>query len=82
MRTGDTTVEASRVQRRALANKTADERAQMALEMSELVRQLVMDGIQSRNPELTQQESTFQLIERLHGSEMAIAASGGSSDGG
>jgi len=82
MPTGDTTVEASRVQRRALANKTSDERAQMALEMSELVRQLVMDGIQRRNPELTRQESRFQLIQRLHGSELAIAVAGGSNDGG
>ncbi len=80
----DTTIEAARMQRQALTGKTADERAQMAFEMSELVRQLVMDGIHRRHPDMSPDEFTLQLIERLHGRELAtaVAASNVSRNGG
>jgi hypothetical protein len=73
MPAADTTIEAARRQREALAGTTASERATMAFEMSQLVRQLVIDGIRSRRPELSPDELALQLIERLHGKEMAAA---------
>lgn len=69
----DTTIEAARIQRQVLAGKTPEERAQMAFEMSELVRQLVMDGIRRRHPDLSEDEFRLKLIERLHGRELAAA---------
>ncbi len=69
----DTTIEAARLQRQILASKTADERAAMAMEMSELVRQLVIDGIHLRHPAIAPNELTVKLIERLHGRELAEA---------
>jgi hypothetical protein len=84
MPAADTTNEAARLQRQVLAGKTADERATMALEMSELVRQLVVDGIRRRHPNLGPDEVTLRLIERLHGRRLAaaVAASGSGRDGG
>ena len=69
----DTTVEAARMQRQILADKTADERAVMAFEMSELVRQLVVDGIHRRHPVISPSDFTLELIERLHGRKLAAA---------
>ena len=69
----DTTIEAARVQREVLANKTADERALIAFEMSELVRQLVVDGIHRRHPVISPDDFTLKLIDRLHGREVAAA---------
>ena len=56
----------------------------MALEMSELLRQLVIDGIRLRHPDITSDELTRRLIERLHGRDVATAAaaSGSRRDGG
>lgn len=73
MPAADTTVEAARRQREVLAGKTADERSMMAVEMSEFVRQLVVDGIRSRQPGIGGDELALQLIERLHGRELAGA---------
>ena len=79
----DTTMEAARLQRQVIAGKTADERAVMAFEMSELVRQLVVDGIHRRHPFISPTDFTLKLIERLHGREFAtaVAASSVPSDG-
>lgn len=84
MPAADTTIEAARRQREVLASRTAAERAAMALEMSELVRQLVLDGIRLRQPDISPNEITLQLIERLHGPELAaaVAASNVTRDGG
>lgn len=67
MPTTDTTIEAARLQRRILADKTVDERTAMAFEMSELVRQLVIDRIHRRHPVIAPSDVTLKLIERLHG---------------
>ena len=84
MPAADTTIEAARLQRQVLAGKTAGQRAAMALEMSELLRQLVIDGIRLRHPDITADELTHRLIERLHGRDLAtaVAASSSGRDGG
>lgn len=46
----DTTPEAARRQRDAAWAKTPEERGAMAMELSETVRQLLIDGIRERNP--------------------------------
>lgn len=45
----------------------------MAFEMSELMFQVTVDGIRRRFPELDEAEVALQLIERLHGPEVASA---------
>lgn len=84
MPAADTTREAARVQRQVLAGKTASERASIALQMSELMRQLVIDGIRLRHPDIPSDELRRRLIERLHGRDLAtaVAASRSRSDGG
>lgn len=83
MPAADTTIEAARRQRAVLASKTEAERAAMAFEMSELVRQLVLDGIRLRHPDAGPDELPLLLIERLHGQALAsaVAASGVIADG-
>lgn len=73
MPAADTTPEAARRQREVLAAKSPSERAEMALEMSELVRQLTIDGIRLRHPGISDDELQLQLIERLHGRALAQA---------
>jgi len=73
MPAADTTIDAARIQRAVIASKTPSERGAMALEMSELVRQLVIDGIRRRQPDISEGELSLQLIERLHGREVASA---------
>ena len=84
MPAADTTIDAARRQREVLASKTVGERAAMALEMSELVRQLVIDGIRRRLPDIAPEALTLLLIERFHGRELAIAVAASSAhrDGG
>lgn len=73
MPAADTTIDAARIQRAAIAAKTPSERGAMALEMSELVRQLVVEGIRRRQPDISDDELSLRLIERLHGKEVASA---------
>ncbi len=69
----DTSCDAVRLQRAVLRSKTGDERASMAVEMSELVRPITIDGIRRRSPHIGSDELALQLIERLHGAALARA---------
>lgn len=69
----DTTREAARRQRAALAARSGEERIAMAFEMSAIMRQLVLDGIRRRHPDSTPEEFRLRLIERLHGRSVAPA---------
>ena len=69
----DTTSEAARIQRAVLRNKTGTERVAMTLEMSQLVRQIAIDGIGRRSPGLDRDELIARLIEELHGPAVAQA---------
>ena len=52
MPAADTTKEAARRQRAALAARTPGERAAMALGMSDLLRPMTLDGSRIRRPDL------------------------------
>lgn len=71
MPSADTTLDAARHQRAVYASKTAAERATMALEMSQLVRELAMEGIRRRHPDIDPDQAMLQLIERCHGRALA-----------
>ena len=73
MRAADTTPEAARWQRAALAARSPEERAAMAVEMSEMIRQITLDGIRMRHPGLDSRAEQLELIERLHGRAVAEA---------
>jgi hypothetical protein len=44
----------------------------MVVEMSEIVRQLVLDGLRHRHPDASEDELRLLLIERLHGPDVAL----------
>ncbi|MEM8923063.1 MAG: hypothetical protein AAGD35_06145 [Actinomycetota bacterium] len=67
----DTTIDVARRQRAVYAAKTGEERAAMALEMSQLVRELAMEGIRRRYPGIDPDETMLRLIERCHGKALA-----------
>jgi hypothetical protein len=71
----DTAADVARIRRAVLSSKTGAERTSMALEMSELVRQIAIDGIRRRSPDIGSAELVLKLIERLHGREIADAVS-------
>lgn len=77
MPTADTTAEAAKAQRSAIASKEPSERTAMAFEMSELMYQIIVDGIRRREPNLAPEQLSLRLIERLHGPALArtVAAS-------
>lgn len=45
----------------------------MALDMSQLVRELALEGIRRRQPDIEPREATLRLIERMHGRTLADA---------
>ena len=69
----DTSAEAARLQRAVLRGKTGEQRVAMALEMSELVRQIAIDGIRHRSPGIDADSLLVQLLEELHGPALARA---------
>ena len=71
MPSADTTIDVARRQRAIYASKTSEERATMALEMSQLVRELAMEGIRRRHPGIGPDEALWRLIERCHGRALA-----------
>jgi len=83
MKPRDTSAEAASIQRDVIASKTGSQRTLMAFEVSELVRQVMIDGIRRRQPDLDGPGLTLALIERLHGPSVAAAiAQAGAVSGG
>ncbi len=60
----DTTEEMRQFQYDLIMGKTKAERLAMGLEMMEMGRELMIAGIKSQNPTLTENEVLFQLILR------------------
>jgi hypothetical protein len=58
----DTTVEGWLVQREALARLSGEARVRTAIELSEAVRTLQLEGILARNPEWSRSEAIQFLI--------------------
>lgn len=73
MPAADTTIDVARRQRAVIASKSPAERADMAIEMSRMVRELALEGIRRRHPGIGQRETMLRLVERLHGPALAEA---------
>lgn len=71
---GDTSIEVARRQREVYAAKSPSERVEMLVEMSAMVRELALEGVRRRSPELSPDEELVQLVERMHGPRLAQAA--------
>ena len=74
MTSRDTSVAARDVQLAALRAMGPARRAELALEMSEQAREITIQGILARNPELSYAEARAQLLRRLLGPELYDAA--------
>jgi len=66
----DTSPEAARVQLAALRAMSGSRRAEIALEMSEAVRQTARAGIRSRHPEYTPEQVHLAFLRLLLGEEI------------
>jgi len=74
MTSRDTLVAARDVQLAALRAMGPGRRAELALEMSEQAREISIQGIRARDPELRYAEARAQLLRRLLGPELYDAA--------
>lgn len=63
----DTHPQAALVQQAIFRRMTASERLQMALEMSESIRNVALAGLRSRRPELNEQELKRELLRIMYG---------------
>ena len=67
MRSLDTTEEAHRVQLDSYRAMSEDQRTALAIEMSEQLRSITLDGLRERNPDVDERELTLLLIDLWHG---------------
>ena len=73
MRLLDTDDDAREVQFDAYRAMTPDRRTELAIELSEDLRAVTLQGIASRRPGCNEQEMSLQLIALWHGDELADA---------
>ena len=66
----DITVDARAIQRRAISKMSGAQRVEAAMEMSELAKQVTLDGIRSRNPNYTEAQVKRAWFVILHGEEV------------
>lgn len=66
----DTHPRAEEVQQEIIRRMTSEARVRLALEMSESVRNIALDGLRSRRPELTPQELKRELMRIMYGEEL------------
>ena len=74
MRQRDTTLEAREAQLTAYRAMGSARRLQLAFEMSERAREIAIDGMLDRNPQLTRTEARLRVIRRLLGDALFDAA--------
>lgn len=67
----DTHAEAHAVQLRAYRAMAPEQRAQIALELSDDMRSIAREGIRMRHPEYSQEQIRRALVRLLHGAEAA-----------
>lgn len=63
----DTHPKAALVQQEIFRRMTTSERLHMALEMSESIRNVALDGLRSRRPELNEEELKRELLRIMYG---------------
>jgi hypothetical protein len=59
----DTTTEAWEIQRQAIARMSPEDRVRTAIELSEAVRELQLQGILARNPRWSRSDAVKWLLE-------------------
>ena len=67
----DTTNEARRKQIEIVMNKTESERLEMALEMMEDVREMVMEGIRQQNPGISIANQKIEFVKRYYKNDLS-----------
>jgi len=72
----DTSHEAHAVQREALRRLGGPARVETAFAMSREAREIAIDGILRRRPELSRERARHQVLRRLLGEELWSAAYG------
>ncbi|MEQ1502767.1 MAG: hypothetical protein ABMB14_11085 [Myxococcota bacterium] len=70
----DTSAEAHAVQVAAWRRMGPHRRLQLALEMSDEIRQVALAGVRHRHPEYTEAEARFALFRQLLGHELFVRA--------
>lgn len=65
----DTTPEAMRVQIEVWRRMGGSRRLAMAMELTESVRRMALNGIRASHPEYSEEEARLALFERMHGKE-------------
>ena len=63
----DTHFEAAAIQQEIFRRMTTGQRLALALEMSESLRRVAMDGLRSRHPEMSEQELSRELMRLMYG---------------
>lgn len=71
MRAHDTSPEAHQAQFRAYRRLTPDARVAMAVELSESVRLIAIEGIRNRHPQYSDDEVSRALLALLYGRDLA-----------
>ena len=71
MTRSDTTNEATAVQREVWRRLGPDGRTALAVQMSEQIRQVTLEGLRERHPAASHEELIGLLIELWHGPELA-----------
>lgn len=64
---GETHSDAEAIQQEIFRRMTPEERLGLALEMSESLRRVALDGLRSRRPELSEQELSAELMRLMYG---------------
>lgn len=70
----DTTREADRVQFECYMRMTASERLRMGLQLSEMVRKSLLEGVRMRHPEYTQEQLRLAVIRIMLPKHLFAAA--------
>lgn len=64
---GETHSDGEAIQQEIFRRMTPEERLGLALEMSESLRRVALDGLRSRRPELSEQELSAELMRLMYG---------------
>jgi hypothetical protein len=67
----DTSDEARRKQIEIVMNKTESERLEMALQMMEDVREMVMDGIRQQNPGISVADQKIEFVKKYYKKDLS-----------
>jgi hypothetical protein len=71
MRAHDTSREAHEVQMRLYRSMTDAQRSELALRMSDDIRQIAAEGIRTRHPDYTERDVRRALVVLLYGADAA-----------